>query len=284
MPQDSPNGDTHRSGMHDYGMHDVRAAGVSRAVVDGLLVGGIVVPARGRRGELRFTFEDVVAFRAAQSLRDARIPTRQIVRALRRLRERPADVSGLRLSAVGGKLAFRDQDHQWHVDTGQLLLDFDPNAPGATVLDFPGQPPTRQTRGEATGHDWFDIAVRLEPTDPEAAEDAYLRAIHAIPDWPDAYLHLGCMLTDAGRHADAIALYQQGLDHLPQEPLLHFNLAIALEDAGEPRAALAHYAHAIALAPTFADAHFNAARLHELLGDARSAIRHYSQYRRLHRV
>jgi len=269
-----------------YGMQDVRAVGISRAVVDGLLVGGIVHPSRGPRGELRFSFEDVVSFRAAQSLRDARISTRQIVRALRRLQERPAEATGCRLAAVGGKLAIREGDRQWHVDTGQLLLDFEPATAPATVFDFPSRQPAddrvSRAQREADADHWFDTAIHLEPQDPAAAEAAYRRALDTLPTRLDAWLHLGCMLCDAGRHADAIALYHDGLDALPREPLLHFNLAIALEDAGQPRAALDHYAHAIALAPDFADAHFNAARLHELLGDARSAIRHYSQYRRLH--
>jgi tetratricopeptide (TPR) repeat protein len=130
---------------------------------------------------------------------------------------------------------------------------------------------------------WFQRAVQLEASDPTAAEAAYRHAIAAAPKRVDAYLNLGVLLGEAGRHAEAASVARLGIGRCAPEPLLHYNLAVALEDAKQPEAAVAAYEGCLALDPGMADAHFNLARLHDQLGRAKHAIRHYSAYRRLRR-
>jgi len=265
-----------------YGLRDIQAVGIARATIRELIAAGIVTPTRDSRGEYRFGFPDMVLFRTAQSLRNARIPRREIVKALRRAQElgfgHPA---GMRLEAVGGKLTLREGDRQWHVDTGQMLLDFGDLELRGKVVEF--RPRSTPEADVADAYEWVGRAVELETTSPEAAEAYYRRAIAALPAYLDAYLHFGCMLCEMGRLQEALELYTEGLRFMADEPLLHYNLGVVLEDSDRPRDALASYDAAIALEPGLADAHFNAARLHELLGDSQSAIRHYSQYRRLER-
>jgi tetratricopeptide (TPR) repeat protein len=259
--------------------------GLSRGVIAALVEAGFVTPARGRRGELRFSFQDVVLLRTAHSLQQAQIPPRKILRSLRRLKDTlPSELplTGLRITAVGNEIAVKEGERHWQADSGQLLIDFEvrPAAAGNVAVLVRREPSSKASADPA---DWYNRALQLEAQDAKGAEAAYRQAIALAPDWADPYLNLGVVLCDAGRTEEAVLMYQDALEHCPRESLLHFNLAVALEDLEEPARALAHYEACMELAPRFADAHFNAARLHEQLGHATKAIRHYSEYRRLQR-
>jgi len=302
--------------MDAYTMRDVQALlGISRTVVTALIAAGVVAPRRGPRREYRFTFQDVVLLRTAQSLRASHVPTRHITRSLRRLQElgQPGQPpTGVRVAAAGRDVTVRDRQGQWQVDTGQFVLDFDrpdtrpergsgramgagavlvmqrpstrgeaarkASAPGACLpseLADPAEVPQLDAAAE------FERGVAIEADAPDDAKVAYARALQADPMYLDAYLNLGCLLCDSGCFEEAVVLYRAALQRLPDHPVLHFNLGVALEDAGQQREALASYHACIDLAPDFADAHYNAARLHEALGDPHRAIRHYNQYREL---
>ena len=275
--------------MQAYSMRDVQALlGISRTVVTALIAAGVIAPRRGVRHEFRFSFQDVVLLRTAQSLREAGIPTRHVTRSLRRLQGlgegRPP--TGLRVTAVGGDVAVQDRRGRWHVDSGQFVLDFDEATPpqgAAEVVDL-RRAPEHPAPDDIDPAGWFERGVALERVAPGDAEAAYRQAVAQAPDFLDAWLNLGCLLCDQGRLPEAIAQYRTALSGLPHQPLIHFNLGVALEDAGAMREALQSYHACIELAPDFADAHYNAARLHEALGDPHRAIRHYNQYRKLEPV
>jgi hypothetical protein len=282
--------------MDSYSMRDVQSLlGIPRTVVSALIAAGVIAPRRGARHAYRFTFQDVVLLRTAQSLRESRIPTRHITRSLKRLQglDEGRPPTGLRVTAVGGDVTVHDRHGRWHVESGQFVLDFgtddtedtrDAEATegvggrGAKVVDL------RRLSSADDPVTWFERGSALEDDAPAAAEQAYKRAVAAAPDYLDAWLNLGCMLCDHSRFDEAVACYRMALEHLPDQPLLHFNLGVALEDAGALRDALGSYHACIELAPDFADAHYNAARLHEELGDPHRAIRHYNQYRKLEAV
>jgi tetratricopeptide (TPR) repeat protein len=269
--------------MQTYTLSSIQSMlGLSRSVIAGLIAAGFVTPGRGKRREYRFSFQDVVLLRTAVDLQAARIPPRKILRSLQHLKATlPSELplTGLRIAAVGNEIAVREGDTQWSADSGQLLIDFEvrPASRSFTLLRHAPRAAGR------TALDWFDEGVRQEDGDKSAAERAYRRAIELAPDFVDPVLNLGVLLCDAGRIADAVALYRAALKQRPREALLHFNLAVALDDLGQEEAALAHYEDCLRLDPSQADAHFNAARLHEGLGHATQAIRHYSAYRRLQR-
>ncbi|EHP42829.1 TPR repeat-containing protein [Cupriavidus basilensis OR16] len=262
-----------------YTMREAQALlGIPRSVAARLIADGVVTPSRGARREYLFTFQDMVMLRTANSLREARIPSRRISRALSRLkatRGQGVPLTGVRVRAIGNEVATRDGVRQWQAESGQMLMDFEPDEAGAAVVHTMHQAPA--TKASA----WFHAACELEAEAPGQAEQAYRRALSLDGGYLEPYLNLGCMLCDAGHFGEAVALYRCGLAHLPNEPLMHFNLAVALEDDGLQAEALASYAHCIELAPGFADAHFNAARLYESLGDDMRAIRHFNAYRKL---
>lgn len=267
--------------MQSFSIRDLNSIlGISRAGVARLMKAGFVTPGRGKRGEYRFSFEDMVVLRSAQDLVAAKIPPRKIVRALQRLRrELPAELplTGIHIAAMGDNILVKRGAEQWNADNGQLLLNFEVvNRDGAVaVLSKPKNLPLDAAQ-------WHELGLAVESEDPKRAEDAYRTAIAVDPCCANAYVSLGMLLYESGRHNETEQLYREATQRCGNVPALHYNLAIVLEDLGRnAEEALKAYDQALTLDPNFADAHFNAARLHEGLGHARQAIRHYSQYRRL---
>jgi tetratricopeptide (TPR) repeat protein len=255
--------------------------GLSRRAVLGLVEAGFVKPGRGPRNAYRFRFQDVVLLRTAQALRDAHMPTRRIVRALRNLRERlpeTAPLTGLRITAVGDDIAVREDGQDVALESGQWLFDFDVARRGE-VLAFPD----RSARAAMAMDALIGQAQALETSDPAAAVAAYQQAIAEHSDDPDGYLGFGALLYEWRRYDEALAVYDAALATLPDSSELHYNRAIVLEDLGHEEEALLAYEHALALDETFADAHWNAARLYEQRDRVKDALRHFSAYRRLHR-
>jgi tetratricopeptide (TPR) repeat protein len=276
--------------METYTLRGIESMlGISRAVIGSLVASGFVTPSRGRRNEYRFTFQEVVLLRTAYGLRRANIPPRKILRSLQRLRETlPSEVplSGLRITAVGSEVAVQDGTAQRHVESGQLLFDFDvqPGAGSISVINHPAEAAATPVAAPApSAEDWFRRGSDLEAERPADAEAAYRRSMALAPGYADPCLNLGAMMCESGRCAEAVDLFRAALAHAPKEALLHFNLAVALEDLERRDEALASYEACLKLEPKLADAHYNAARLHEIAGRRSQAIRHYSEYRRLQR-
>ncbi len=255
--------------------------GLSRRDVLGFVEAGFVTPTRGPRNTYRFGFRDVVLLRTAQTLRDANIPTRRIVRALKRLRDQlpgAVPLTGLRIVAVGDDVAVRDAGQDVALESGQLLFDFDV-APAGSVLAFPA----RGHADDDTLDTLFARAVAVEGSDPATAEALYRRAVERHPDDPDASLGLGALLYERGRFDDALDVYDRAIARRRGEAALHYNRAMVLEDLGRIADALDGYETALRLDPAFADAHWNVARLYEEQRMPRQALQHFSAYRRLRR-
>lgn len=268
-----------------YSMRSVEALGISRHVVRRLVNAGCVSPARGPRNEYRFSFQDVVLLRTAHRLQQAHVPPRRLMRSLSELRARlPADIpiSGLRITAIGDRVAVHQGGAPWSPENGQLLLDFDVSMPDGDVMfiDRPAAAPGPPSSAQ----DWFDEGVALEASDRDAAMAAYRRALELDPGHADAYVNLGALLCESGHGEEALALYEQAAELAPDDPNVHFNGAMALEDLGMLRDAVSSYERCLVLAPYLVDAHYNLARLYGELGNAQALVRHYNAYRRAQRA
>jgi tetratricopeptide (TPR) repeat protein len=280
--------------MRSYSVRDVeRVLNLSRSTIRGLIASGLVAPRRGARHEYRFSFQDLIALRAARALIQAAVPHKRIRRSLASLRRHlPSSVplSGLSICAVGDRVVVRNGKDCWQAEDGQYLLGLEVSVAG-DVLKVEEHPAARSSpaavpcadppRPEQDAAQWFAKALELEGSEPRAAIEAYERAVQLDPRHAAAWINRGRLLHEQGAAMDAEHVYRSAIEHCGPDPLLMFNLAVLLEDRGEGLAALAAYQTAVSGDPELADAHYNLARLYQSRGELKQSLRHLQAYRRL---
>lgn len=273
--------------MKGYSARDIAAMlGVSLAQVRSYVNAGLLNPDRGPRGELTFSFADLVLLRAAKELTDARIAPRKVSRALKRLREqlpsgRP--LTAVRISADGARVVVRDGGSLWQPDSGQALFDFAVSELEAKVAPFVRRfaEEARADDGELTADEWYELACDVEIGAPDEAERAYRRAIELDPSHTDAMVNLGRLLQERGNLAEAAQLYRRATEVEPDYGTAFFNLGVVMEELGETDAAIAAYEKSLEVDPVSADSHYNLAGIYEELGRKTLAYRHLKAYKEL---
>jgi tetratricopeptide (TPR) repeat protein len=263
-----------------------RMLDLSVARLRSLVRAGFLDPRRGRRGEYRFSFQDLVLLRTAKGLQAANVPPRRLRAALRRLRDQLPQgqpLSAVQIEAHGDRVVVRRGDRVWNPESGQAEFNFDVSelaeraAPHARrALDE-----ARSVRTDLTPEEWFELGFELEAAAPLQAREAYLEALERRPSLVDARINLGRLLQLAGEVQLAEAHFRIALTYQPTNATALFNLGVALEDQGRLGEARQAYAATISADATFADAHFNLARLLEQLGERQAALRHLKTYRKL---
>ncbi len=273
--------------MKGYAAKDVaKLLGLSLPQVRAFARSGFLQPDRGSRGELRFSFPDLVLLRAAKGLADARIPSRRIRHALRRLRQQlPAGrpLSAVRITAEGDDVVVRDGGAAWDPESGQLQLDFAVAELATRAAPFARRAAqaAREAEDELGADEWYDLGFDLEAVDMAEARDAYRRALELDPHHADAHVNLGRLLQEGGEPAQAVSHYLLALQDRARHATAWFNLGIALEDLRRRAEAIKAYEQAIAAEPLLADAYFNLSRLYEQAGKRAAALRNLSRYRLL---
>ena len=273
--------------MTGYTTEEVaRLLGLSSAQIRSYTRAGFLSPARGARGDLRFSFQDLVLLKAAKGLMAARIPAAQVRGSLRRLKQqlpRGRALSELRITAEGHRVVARDGAVAWNPESGQLVLDFDVAtlAQRAAPLARRQAAAARRVEEDLDAEAWFELGVELEVSDPDEARDAYRRALELDPHHAEAHVNLGRLLVESERAEEAETHFRAVLTDHPDHATAWFNLGIALEDRRRTNDAVKAYEQAIAADRRLADAYFNLARLYEQAGKRAAALRNLSKYRLL---
>jgi tetratricopeptide (TPR) repeat protein len=266
-----------------YGVSEVaKMLGLSPGQVRSWVRAGFLAPERGPRGELRFSFHDLVLLRTAKELISARIPARRVRQQLEALRERLPEgrpLRTLRIAAEGEMLVVGQDGVRMRAD-GQVLFDFD-TAELARKVAPAALEAARAREAAHDAEDWYERGCDLEEADASEARACYRRALELDPSHPAAHLNLGRLLHEAGDPRAAAAHYRLALESSEEDATAWFNLGVALEDVRDAEGALEAYTRAVALDPGEEDAHFNAARLYEKRGQKAAAIRHLRAYRKL---
>ena len=267
--------------MHRYGLRDVeKLLALPRSTIRALIDAGFVSPERGPRNALLFSFRDLVVLRTAQALASAAVPRRRITKSLRELRRHLPEsmpLSGLSICAVADRVVVKEGRSRWQAESGQYLLAFEGDPAEGRLSVIERKPPEPSEDAEA----WFERASALETDDPEAAIEAYERALEADASLLEARINLGWLLHDGGRFAKAERVYRGAPAEHARDPVLLYNLGVLLEDRGRKREAIEAYEGALHGDASLADCHYNLALLCEELGRPQDAIRHMAQYRRL---
>lgn len=272
--------------MKVYSSRDVAdLLGMSVPQVRAQARAGFLRPERGPRRAYRFSFQDLVLLRTAKALAQARIPSRRIRRALRRLiRELPKgrSLSEIRIVAENGRIVVHDGSTTWSPESGQLQLDFKVARLANKVTPF-ARRAARKSRDQEdhTADHWYDLGIDLETGAPAEARDAYERALALDPRHADAHVNLGLLLYQQSEVEAAVEHYRKALAIKRSHPTAAFNLGIALEDLGRTNEAIEAYRRAVESDPFFADAHFNLSSLYEKTGKRAAAIRHLKSYKEL---
>ncbi len=273
--------------MKGYTSQDAaKLLGLSIAQVRAFARDGFLTPGRGRRGELQFSFQDLVILRTAKGLVAARIATRRIRRALKRLRAqlpRGRSLAELHIAAEGDRIVVSDGETTWSPESGQMQLDFAVAelATKAAPMARRAAKAARDAEDELSAEDWYELGLELEVATPAEARDAYRRALELDAHHADAHVNLGRLLHEQGLVEEAERHYRLALREAPNHATAAYDLGIALEDLGRPADAIEAYRAALVTDPRLADAHYNIARLYEKVGKKAAALRHFSAYRRL---
>src|SRR5436190_3955339 len=239
-------------------------------------------------GELRYTFRELLALRAAASLLDSGASVRQIRQALDALRRRDPGIrqplAEMRLVLEGGRVLVESERVRFDPRTGQTVLDLDAGnlekaaeATLVTGLVRPMAPPTEQAET------WFERASEWD-TDPaqwDDAIDAYRRVVAIDPTYAAAWNNLGLLLHRMGRYDEARDSYEAALAQDATCCEAVYNLGSLAEDRGEVEEAVRCYRQALALSPDYGDAHFNLAGARARSGRADEAIAHWQRYLQL---
>jgi tetratricopeptide (TPR) repeat protein len=273
--------------LSGYTTQDVaRMIGVSSGRLRAYLRAGVLSPEKGERGELRFSFQDLLLLRKAEGLVSPRIPPHRVRRALQKLRAQLPETSpltGLNLGSEGSSVVVQEGNTRWQVESGQVLMSFDRppvDAEEAPLSMLRVRPPVVAggdlggNVAPASAEEIYEIGCDIDEADPTQAEASYRQVLMQAPEHADAHINLGRLLHERGDMAAAEAHYRRALVIRPGDATALFNLGVALEDQGRNSAALEAYARAIEADGRNADAHYNAARLYDLAGDYSAALRH----------
>ena len=265
-----------------YGVRDVeKLLRLPQSTIRALVAAGFVTPARGARGRLQFSFQDLIVLRTAQALADADVPPRRITKSMRELRRhlpQSMPLSGLRIGAVADRVVVREGKARWHAETGQYLLEFDGD-PAQGSLSVIARDRAAALRESALA--WFEKAAKREARDPSSAAQAYRRAIIADPKFLDARINLGRLLHETKRMHEAEQVYRDAIRACGEDPVLLYNLGVLFDDLYRAPEAVRAYEAALRGDPRMADAHYNLSLLFDKLARPRDALRHMSRYRTL---
>jgi tetratricopeptide (TPR) repeat protein len=253
-----------RPSLHGgYSTREVAALlGMSEAQIRSCARAGFVAPQVGPRGELLFSFQDLVLLRTARALLAARIPRRRIRIALQNLHAQLPQgqpLTAVRISAQGHHVVARDGGEAWHPESGQTLLDFEVADLAREAAALEPRRPTPLASVPPAG-EYQDGRSRRPTASPGPSPFPWAPTSRTAQP-PTAPPSGSASSGSPGSGASAADCYE---------------LAVALE-ADDPAAAEAAYRQALAIDPDLADAHLNLGRLLHESGNPAAAETHYRE-------
>ena len=186
--------------------------GVSAGRLRAYLRAGVLSPEKGTRGELRFSFQDLLLLRKAEGLVSQRISPHRVRRALKALRERLTDaqpLTGVSLGTDGPQVVVHERGARWQAESGQVLLAFDKHEPAAAealLVALPSRATGERPASDVvppTVEEIYELACDLDEADPERAESSYRQVIAQAPHHADAHINLGRIRHERGDLAPA---------------------------------------------------------------------------------
>lgn len=244
---------------------------------------GVVTPTGRKKGRRAYTFQDLIALRAAQSLLEKRVRLRDVSRAIELLKgslpkvARP--LAELRVLSDGRRMVVRSQEGPaFEPLSGQLVLDFDVKTLRDDVVRV-----LRPTAGRERAKTAYELYLRASQLDEDPAtvteaETLYERAIQLDPWLAIAYTNLGNIRFRSNDPEGAETLYRKALEVDGGQPEAQYNLGYVMLERGLPEAAIPLFEGALAADPKFSDAYFNLAMALEQVGEVARAQEFWRSY------
>ena len=276
-PSDLPPAPPGREPVTDLfsGTEVVRLLGITTGRLRSLDKAGIVSPTGRRRGRRAYTFQDIIALRAARDLMAKKVRLRDVARAIDSIRSSLPKVTRplaeLRVVSDGQRVVVKSSAFTYEPITGQMLLDFEVKSLRDDVVRV-----LRPTAGRERARTAYELYVRgsqldEDPATLDEAEQLYQRALELDPWLAIAYTNLGNIRFRRGDDAAAEKLYNKALALDATQPEAQYNLGYVMLERGCPGEAIEHFKGAIASDPQFADAYFNLAMAYEQAGEPAKA-------------
>jgi len=260
-----------------------RLIGMTAARLRTLDRSGVVTPSGRRRGRRAYTFQDLIALRAAQTLLERKVRLRDVSRAIEALKQslprvtRP--LAELRVLSDGRRVIVKSQEGMSYEPlTGQLMLDLEVRTLRDDVVRV-----LRPTAGRERARTAYELYLRASQLDenPATMEEAarlYEEAIQIDPWLAIAYTNLGNIRFRNNDPDGAECLYRKALDMDPNQPEAQYNLGYVMLERGLPESAIPLFEGALAADPKFSDAYFNLAMALEEIGESSRARTYWRSY------
>jgi len=260
-----------------------RLLGISMTRLRSLDRSGVVTPSGRRKGRRAYTFQDLIALRAAQTLLQQRIRLRDVSRAIEALKRSLPKVTRplaeLRVLSDGKHVLVRSQDGTAYEPlTGQLVLDLEVKALRDDVVRV-----LRPSAGRERARTAYELYLRASQLDenPASMDEAarlYEEAIQIDPWLAIAYTNLGNIRFRCNDPDGAECLYRKALEMDPNQPEAQYNLGYVMLERGLPESAIPLFEGALAADPKFSDAYFNLAMALEEIGESGRARNYWRSY------
>jgi DNA-binding transcriptional MerR regulator len=187
----------------EYTRQDVRRMlGVSEQMLRSWERHGLI------RGEVTFSFSDLIALKTLQKLRENRVPPRKIGRALTALKKKLSHVeqplSELKIFSDGRHITVQIAGQKMEALTGQMLFNFD-TAELGSLRSFASKPAVDRPNIERQAETYFQQGLALEETGApiEEAIEAYRKAVELNPGAAGALVNLGTIYYRQRKYEEA---------------------------------------------------------------------------------
>ena len=255
---------------------------------------GFVGPTVRKGGRVYYTFNDLIAVKAAKDLLATGMPLQRVRKNVEALKQAlPGDThptTKLRVCCDGETVVALADDVAFQPIGGQVVMAFNVPSFGEHVMQTLAMPrveavpapvddnPTEAHGGTTAYRNFVEACAAEDRGESDVAEHLFRQALDLEPNMAAALTKLGNLVYRQGELHEARSLYERALDHEPAQPEARYNLANLLEDLGDTELAISEMRRVCAAAPEFADAHYNLGIMLAQVGGTTQARQHLERY------
>lgn len=255
---------------------------------------GFIGPTVRKGGRFYYTFNDLIAVKAAKDLLATGMPLQRVRKNVEALKQAlPGDThptTKLRVCCDGETIVALADDVAFQPIGGQVVMAFNVPSFGEHVMQTLAMPrveavpapvddnPTEAHGGTTAYKNFVEACAAEDRGESDVAEHLFRQALDLEPNMAAALTNLGNLVYRQGELHEARSLYERALDHEPAQPEARYNLANLLEDLGDTELAISEMRRVCAAAPEFADAHYNLGIMLAQVGGTTQARQHLERY------